>query len=225
VTDAVLAPLVVLGLGVAASPLAAIAAILLVTSPGGRTKGGAFVAGWAGGLAVLGGLVVALEGAVAVGGADGPGLLVSVGSLALGLVLLGYGLLRWIRRPGPGDDDPSPKWMAAFDPITAGRALATGAVLAAAKPKNLVLTIAAATAIAEGGLSTPAAAGALAVYVLVASATAGAPLVVAVAMGERAGPVLAGWRAWLTAHNAAIMTVVLLAFGAILAWRGATGLA
>jgi threonine/homoserine/homoserine lactone efflux protein len=225
VSDGVIAPLVALGLGVAASPVAAIAAILLVASPGGRAKGGAFVAGWAGGLVVLGGAVVALEGAIGIGSGDGSSRLVAIGSIALGGILLAYGLLRWLRRPGPGDDDPSPKWMAAFDSISAPRAFVTGAVLAAAKPKNLVLTLAAGTAIAEQGLAAPAAAAALAAYVLVASATALVPVLVAVAMGERAGPVLAGWRAWLTAHNAAIMTVVLVAFGAILVWRGATGLA
>jgi len=220
----VIAPLVVLGLGVAISPVAIIAAILLVASPGGRAKGGAFAAGWCGALAVVGAIVVALEGALGIGAGEGSARLVAAIGLVLGVVLLVYGILRWVRRPGPGDDDPTPAWMASLDTLTSPRAFGVGAVLGVVKPKNLVLTLAAGTAIAEQGLPAAASIAALAVYLIAASASVGTPLVVAVAMGDRATPLLAGWRTWMTAHNGAIMTVVLLAFGAILVWRGATGL-
>jgi len=219
-----IAPLIALGLGVAASPVAIIAAILLVASPGGRSKGAAFTAGWAGALATVGAVVVALEGTLGVGDVGGPGRLAAAIAVVLGLVLLAYGILRWMRRPGPGDDEPTPAWMASLDGLTVPRALGVGAVLGVVKPKNLVLTLAAGTAIAEQGLVAASAAGLLAVYLAAASVSVAAPLVVAVALGERSAPLLAGWRAWMTAHNGAIMTVVLLAFGAILAWRGATGL-
>jgi hypothetical protein len=53
-------------------------------------------------------------------------------------------------------------------------------------PKNLALGIAAATAIAESGLSGGEAAGALAVFVTIGSLTILAPLVVYLALGQRA---------------------------------------
>lgn len=223
-TAEVLVPLAALGLGVALSPVAVIAAILLLVSPGGRRKGAAFLAGWVGALTAVGFVVVALEGAVGTADAAGPGWIGPAVSLAAGALLLVYGALRLLRRPGPGDDDPTPGWMTAMESAGTGRAFGTGALLAAVKPKNLVLTLAAATTIAEAGMSVPASAASLIAYLALASAGVGAPLVVAVALGGRSEAMLARWKGWLTAHNAAIVAVVLLAFGALLTWKGVTGL-
>jgi hypothetical protein len=46
-----------------------------------------------------------------------------------------------------------PKWMAAIDEVTAGRALGFGVLLSAVNPKNLALTLAAAASLAQAGLS------------------------------------------------------------------------
>jgi hypothetical protein len=220
----VIAQLAVLGIGVAISPVAVIAAILLLVSPGGRTKASLFVAGWVLALAVVGGVVVALEGALGAGDDAGPARVVAAITLVLGVVLLAFGVLRWRGRPAPGDDEPTPAWMAAVDAATPVRALGLGVLLAAAKPKNLVLTLAAATAIAEPALSTAGSAVALAAYLVVASASVATPLVVAVALGDRAGLVLERWKTSLLTHNKAIMAVVFVAFGLLLAWKGVTGL-
>ena len=222
-TADVLIPLVATGLGVALSPVAVIAAILLVSS-GGRGKGAAFVAGWVGGLCLVAVVVVALEDAIAAAGAAGPGWIGPAVSLAAGVLLLVYGVLRLTLHPGPGDDDPAPGWMTALESAGTGRAFGTGALFAAVKPKNLVLTLAAATTIAEAGSSIGASAASLVVYLVVASASVAAPLVVAVALGTRSDAVLARWKAWLTAHNATIVVAVLVVFGVLLAWKGVTGL-
>ena len=44
-----------------------------------------------------------------------------------------------------------PKWMQAIDTFTAGKALGIGAIFLGVNPKNLALTIAAATVIAQAG--------------------------------------------------------------------------
>jgi threonine/homoserine/homoserine lactone efflux protein len=219
-----IAQLVVLGVGVAISPVAVIAAILLLVSPGGRAKASLFVAGWVLALAVISGVVVAAEGALGAGEDAGPTRVVAAITLVLGIVLLAFGMLRWRGRPAPGDDEPTPAWMTAVDAATPLRALGLGALLAVAKPKNLVLTLAAATAIAEPAASAAGSAVALAAYVVVASASVATPLVVAVALGDRAGPVLERWKVALLAHNKAIMAVVFIAFGLLLAWKGVVGL-
>jgi len=219
-----IAQLVVLGVGVAISPVAVIAAILLLVSPGGRAKASLFVAGWVLALAVISGVVVAAEGALGAGEDAGPTRVVAAITLVLGIVLLAFGMLRWRGRPAPGDDEPTPAWMTAVDAATPLRALGFGALLAVAKPKNLVLTLAAATAIAEPAASAAGSAVALAAYVVVASASVATPLVVAVALGDRAGPVLERWKVALLAHNKAIMAVVFIAFGLLLAWKGVVGL-
>lgn len=220
----VIAQLVVLGIGVAISPVAVIAAILLLVSPGGRTKASPFVAGWVLALAVVGGAAVALEGALGIGDSADSTRVAAAITLVLGIVLVAFGLLRWRGRPAPGDDEPTPAWMAEVDAATPGRALGLGALLAAAKPKNLVLTLAAATAIAEPAVSAAGSAVALAAYLVVASVSVATPLVVAVALGDRAGPVLERWKTSLLAHNKAIMAVVFIAFGLLLAWKGVAGL-
>ena len=88
-----LVPLAALGLGVALSPVAVIASILLVVAPGGRRKGAAFVAGWVGGLATVGAVVVVLEQAVGVGRADGPGWFGAVVTVELRAPLVALGLV------------------------------------------------------------------------------------------------------------------------------------
>jgi hypothetical protein len=42
--------------------------------------------------------------------------------------------------------------------------------------------------------------------------------------GERVAHVLDGWKAWLSAHNAAVMAVLLLVFGVVLVSQGLRGL-
>lgn len=221
----VIARLALLGVGVAISPVAVIAAILLLVSPGGRTKAALFVLGWVVALAVVGGVVVALEGALGIGDSDEPTRIAAIIALVLGVVLLVFGVLRWRGRPASGDDEPTPAWMAKFDSVTTRRAVGLGALLAVAKPKNLVLTLAAATAIAEPTVSTVGSVVALVVYLVVASASVATPIVVAVALGERADPVLERWKTALVAHNKATMAVVFLAFGLLLVGKGVTGLA
>jgi threonine/homoserine/homoserine lactone efflux protein len=104
--------------------------------------------------------------------------------------------------------------MRAIDTFGAGKAGGMGAVLSGVNPKNLALTVAAGTAIAATGASAGEAAGALAIFVVIGSLTILAPLVIYFALGERAPSILAALKEWLAAHNAAIMTVLLLVLGA-----------
>jgi hypothetical protein len=87
-------------------------------------------------------------------------------------------------------------------------------LLSGVNPKNLALTIAAATAIAETGVSGGEAAGALAAYILVGSLTILGPVVIYFVMGAKAAVILDELKSWMAAHNAAIMSVLLLVLGA-----------
>ena len=213
-----------LGIGVAVSPVAIVAAILLLLAPRGRVAGVAYVAGWILGLVVVVSLVVLVEGALGIGSADGPGRIAALILLAAGVVLLVLAWRKWQGRPAPGEDEPTPDWMRAFDSVTPARALGLGFLLSGLKPKNLALTLAAATAIAEAGLTTPESVAAVAVYVGLGTATVAAPLAAAVALGDRAVPVLGRWKDRLVASNATIMAVLFLVFGAILVGKGLAGL-
>ena len=106
-----------------------------------------------------------------------------------------------------------PKWMRAIDRFTAVRSFVFGVVLSAVNPKNLALTIAAAAAIAQTGISTGEAIGALAVFIAIASLTILTPVILYFAPGARATAILEDVKSWMAAHNAAIMTVLLLVLG------------
>jgi threonine/homoserine/homoserine lactone efflux protein len=134
--------------------------------------------------------------------------------LLLGVLSLLLAARIWRTRPKPGHEAQMPKRMQAVDTFTAPKALGAGALLSALNPKNLALTIAAATTIAELELSNGQEAGSLAVFVLVGSLTILAPLVLYFAMGPKAVAIFEETKNWMAAHNAAIMTVILLVLGA-----------
>jgi threonine/homoserine/homoserine lactone efflux protein len=139
---------------------------------------------------------------------------VSVLQLVFGLIFFLMAARIWRGRPKPGQEAQMPEWMQAVDDFTAGKSLGTGVVLSAANPKNLVLTIAAATAIAQTGIPGGEEAVALAVFVLIGSLTILAAVTTYLVLGTRAEGVLGGLKTFMATHNAAIMTVLLLVLGA-----------
>ncbi len=117
-----------------------------------------------------------------------------------------------------------PGWMRAIDRFTAVRSFVFGIILSALNPKNLALTIAAAAAIAQTGISGGEAIGALAVFIAIGSLTILAPVAIYFLMGERAAAILGELKDWMAAHNAAIMTVLLFVLGVKLLGDGIAGL-
>ena len=79
-------------------------------------------------------------------------------------------------RPGPGEEAPLPKWMAALDRFTPRRSLSIGALFGGVKPKNLILAAAAAAGIAGAGLGGAQQVVVLLLLILVASIAIIAPV-------------------------------------------------
>ena len=84
------------------------------------------------------------------------------------------------------------------------------AALSGVNPKNLLLTVGAAAAIAQSGLDTGEQAIALAVFILVGTLGPGLPVAIYFLLGQRARRILDELKAWMGAHNAAIMAVLCL---------------
>lgn len=78
--------------------------------------------------------------------------------------------------------------MGAIDGFTPAKAAGAGAVLAGANPKNLLLAVAAAAAIAQTGISGGEQAVAYAVFALIGTVGVGAPIAIYFAMADRSGP-------------------------------------
>jgi len=203
-----------LAIGVALSPVPIIAIILMLGTPRARVNGPAFAAGWLAGLTIVGTTVLLLASGNATADESGPATWASVLKLVFGVLFLAMAARIWRGRPNAGEEAQLPKWMQAIDGFAAGKALGVGALLSGLNPKNLALTVAAATAIAQTGISGGQEAVALAVFIVLGSLTILAPLAIYFLLGERAKEILDGLKGFMAAHNAAIMTVLLLVLGA-----------
>jgi hypothetical protein len=213
-----------LGVGVTLSPLPIIAVVLMLGTPRARSNGIAFVVGWIVGLAVVGSVVLLLAGGAGASEDGEPATWVSWVKLVLGLLLLVLAVRKWRTRPrGDGTDD-LPGWMKALDTFTAPKSLGIAAVLSGVNPKNLMLTVAAAAAIAQTGIDTGQQFAALAVFVVIGAIGPGVPVAMYLVMGARAERLLAELKEWMGAHTAAIMTVLLLVLGAKLTGDAISGL-
>jgi hypothetical protein len=205
---------------VAISPIAIIAVILMLFSARARINGPAFLFGWVVALAAVSTVVYVAshDGSVATSSTASDS--VSWGKIVLGVVFLVLARRNWRKRPAPGAEPSMPKWMARVDTLSPLQAAGLGVVLAVANPKNLILTMGSAAGLAQLGLSTSDAIVATAVFVLLGSVTIAGPVLYALVGGERARAALDSAKAWLGAHNAAVMGALFLVFGVDLIAKG-----
>ncbi len=209
--------------GVAISPVPIVAVILMLATPRGRVNGISFLSGWVIGLAVLGAVVLLISSGANASTHGAPATWVSILKLVLGVLLLVLAVKQWRGRPKPGETAEMPKWMQSIDQFTALKSAGFGALLGSVNPKNLLMTVGAAAAIAQTGTGAAQQAVALAVFIVIASLGVGVPVVISFT-GESAQKTLVGLRDWMSAHNAAIMTVLFLVIGMKLIGDGITGL-
>jgi hypothetical protein len=213
-----------LAIGVALSPVPIIAVVLMLTTPRARSNGPAFVLGWLLGLGVVGAVVLALAGPGGASEEGQPATWVSWLKLALGLGLLLVAARQFRGRPHEGEAAPLPKWMGAIDRFSPGQALGGGAALAGANPKNLLLAVGGAAAIAQTGIPGSQQAVAYAVFAIVGTLGVGAPVVFYFAMGKRSAELLGRLKDWMSHNNAVIMAVLCLVIGVKLLGDGLSGL-
>jgi threonine/homoserine/homoserine lactone efflux protein len=197
-----------LALGVALSPVPIIAVVLMLATPRGRANGPAFVLGWIAGVALVGTVVLLVAGGVSASDNGQPKTWVSVLKLVLGLLLVLVAVRQWHGRPHGDAEAALPGWMKAIDTFTPVKSAGLGVLLAGPNPKNLLLTIAAAAAIAQAGISGGEQAVVLAIFVVIATLGPGIPLGIYYALGDRSAEVLSKLRAWMVTNNQAIMAVI-----------------
>ncbi|MEV4614175.1 GAP family protein [Kitasatospora sp. NPDC049258] len=198
--------------GIAISPVPLVAVILMLATPRGRTNGTAFTAGWVVALGALTTAVVLVGSGLDVGGPE------PVWSwwvkLAIGVLFLVIGARQWRTRPREGHVTAPPRWMRAVDRFTPAKSAGLAVALVVANPKNLVLAIGGGVSIATSSASTGGKAVATVLMVLVGSLCTLLPLGVDLVGGARSAKLLGEWKAWMSTHNSAIMTVLLVVLGA-----------
>lgn len=200
--------------GVAISPVPIIGVILMLATPRARSNGPAFILGWVAGLAIVGTVVLLASSGADASDQGQPANWINVVKLALGILLVLVALRQWRGRPRASQEPQMPKWMKSIDRFTPGRAGTFGVALSAVNPKNLLLVVGAAAAIAQTGSSASSQAVALAVFVLIATLGTGAPVALYFALGQRSQEILGELKAWMSHNNAAIMAVLCLVIGA-----------
>lgn len=207
-------------IGVAISPAAIIAVILILFSQRARVNGPLFLAGWVVALGVLAAVVYAISDQSNAATSNSSSDSVSWLKIVLGVSFLLLARREWRNRPAPGAEPETPKWMRGIEAFTPAKALGLGALLGALNPKNLFLAIGAAAGLAQLGLSTADAVVSLIVFVGVGSLTVAGPVIYYLVGGERATTELDELKDQLRVHNEAVMAVLFLVLGVALIAKG-----
>ena len=114
--------------------------------------------------------------------------------------------------------------MSALDAFGPAKALGAGVVLTALNPKNLILTVAGAAAIAQAGIPAVEQAVALAIFVVIGCLGVAAPLAITLVMGDRSRTLLDELKNWMGRNNTVIMVVILAVIGVKLIGDAISGL-
>lgn len=206
-------------LAIAASPFPVIPAVLLLFTARPRVTAAAFLGGWFAGVLVPTTLAVLLADVISLW--DEAPSWVAIAKAVLGAVLIGYGVVGWLRRSASAEP---PAWLSSLDSATAASAARLGLLLSAANPKILLLALAGGLAIADAVAVGIAQVAALAVFAGVGSVSVLLPLLAFLLLGERVLRPLRRVKDWLVANHAAVMSVVLVVLGAVVLRNGLVAL-
>jgi hypothetical protein len=208
---------------VALSPIPIIAVVLMLTTRLARVNGTVFIAGWLAGLAVVGVIALSIAGPADASSSGAPATWVSWLKVVLGAALLLVAALQFRNRPRSGDRVELPKWISRVNEIKPLPAAGLGVVMGL-NPKNLLLGVAAAAAIAQTGISAGEQAIAYLVFALVGTLGVGTPVGIYLAMGARSEQLLSDLKDWMAQYNAVITAVICLIFGVKLIGDAISGL-
>ena len=212
-----------LAIAAAISPFPIIGVVLMLVTPRARINGPVCVVGWIVGLAGVGAVGLTLATAAGSSQNGNPSGGADVIQIVLGSLLMVFAIRQWRKRPRHGEEPTMPKWMSAVDDFSPPKAAATGLVLSAVNPKNLLLTLAAATTIAATNISDVDQVLAYTVYTLIATLGVAVPLVIYWTLGSRSKSVLESLKSWLAHNNTTIMAVIFLLIGVKILGQGIAG--
>jgi hypothetical protein len=211
--DAILQSLpIALGIVVATLPALAVPLILITRREIGILL--TFMAGYAGGLLAVGGVVISFADLATPNEADPARWIVWL-RILLGLTLLVLAWRKWRGRAAPGEAEDVPGWMKSIDTIDTWRAALLGFALVALNPKNVVLVASGGLAIAQATPAPLAQAGALLVFAAVSGIGIAMPYLMWITMGEAAIAPLDRLKAAMARNNRLIVTAILAVLGLV----------
>ncbi len=199
--------------GIAISPIPIVAIVLMLGTRNAKSDSLSFLVGWLGAMALAGAVLLAIAGSADVTENGAPSDSSSTLRVVLGVVLLGLAVKQWRQRPAPGEEPPMPKWMDAIEGFTPAKSAGLGVLVSVVNPKNLILIVGGAAAIAQTEVSGADQAIVWIIFMVIATIGVAAPIVIYFVMGDKAAGILADLKAWMAYHNAAIMAVILVIIG------------
>lgn len=201
--------------GVFASPLPVIVAIVMLFTPRPRVATLTYVLTWVVGLSVLTVVLTLLAGRLE--GQQGGGVWGIWVRIVLGLLLVAIALRTWLKR---SSSEP-PAWLSTLMDAGPREAVRYGLLMSAANPKEVLMAIGAALVLGTGDADPAAVAVAFVVFVAVGAASVVAPLVVSLAGGDASRQRLITAREWLQRNSVVVASGVL---GVLGVWLLVSGL-
>lgn len=132
------------GVGVALSPLAIVAVVVMLVSPHGARPARAFAGAWVASLAAISTIVVLIADGADASENGAPANWVSVVKIVVAVLLIAFGVSRWRGRRGGDEEASMPGWIRQLDKVTVARTAGLAVAWNVVKPKNLLLAIGAA---------------------------------------------------------------------------------
>jgi len=201
-------------LGIAVSPIPALAVAALLGSTGNVRVATAFVAGEALAVGAITALVVVLAAGSLERSADFP---LAVVQLGIGILLV---LLLIAHARATRDEPASARVLAALDGVRAPVAFFSGAAMVAVNPKNLALALAGGAAILEMDQTGSVAAAAVFAFAAVSVSVLVAEIAGYALSPTRGARLLARGRDVTLRHERVVVNVVLLGLAALFVTRG-----
>ncbi len=207
-----------MSMGVALSPLAISAIVMILMTAKARTNAPAFLLGWILGLLVIGVIVFIIPGSQTEN--EEPIAAAGYIRIGLGVLLLYFGIRQWRNRPRSDEAVEVPKCLAGLDTFNAGKSLLAGFLLVAIHPKNLTLCAAGAAAIDLLAPSLVQQLSAYAIFTLIASSPIAIPVLLYFFARERAKSLFDSWKDWLVRKNRTVLAVIVVVIGGFILARG-----
>jgi hypothetical protein len=207
-----------ISIGIALSPFAIAAILIILMTARAKTNAPAFLFGWVLGFLVVGSLVDLIPETPS--DASGPKTLPGLVRIALGLALLLLAIQQWRRQPAPGEKVEVPKFLARLDNFGAIQSSVTGFLLSAVHPKNLPLIIAGVAAIRATNLDEGGENVAFLIFTAISSLTIVLPIAGYFIARENVEATFGRWKDWLVRNNGTVVILLLLLLGTLLIGRG-----
>lgn len=151
----------------------------------------------------------------------GGGIAEMVLQLVLGITLMAFGIVSWLRRPRSGTDPATPpRWLTSLQQLSTPGAIRLGIVVTVANLKELAFGVGAGLIIGSAHLGPGPSLVATAVYTALACLSVLVPVVVVAAGGDAARRPLDATRDWLTRNSTVVVGAVMLIIGAMLFGNG-----